>query len=335
MKGQLSGTSILDILQMLSFGNREGVLNIRRTGDLLSINEEAKIYIKGDKICFVSIEGTKTLLELAKQRVKEPLNIEEEEEVLKLLLDKDMLNIVSDIIKDRIMVILTWENGIYEFVETEVDLPGIYPISSLLLNIVSSIDERGLVQDVSPFSVAVIDPKNRVYEGLSVDEWKVLCWIDGKRNVLEISEISSLDYNRCVYAIKSLEKKGIISLTQPVNVPDKRKLKEEIINLYKSGRYDDVLDKIDHIIAIMPDDVELYLIKAESLYKLERYDDVVKVLSNIKDKTPEMLKLIGYALAGSGRFKEAIKVLESINETVLTEVLRILMDTLTRREEII
>ncbi len=337
MKGSISTTSILEVLQMLSLGGREGVLQIRRKEDILSVNEEAKIYIKNGKVCFISIEGAKTLIDAAKQRLGADLNVKEEEQVLKMMYDERILDIVEDIIRDRLLIVATWKEGEYEFVDKTVDLPEIYPISSLIISVVSALDETAEAIDISPFSIPVIEPKGRVEEKLSSEEWKVLCWINGERNVLEISELSSLSFSKTVLGIRGLLNKGIITLKEPINIPDKESLKREVLDLYRSGRYSEVIQKIDRLISIMPEDRDLILIKAESLYKLERYDEVVKVLSQLveREDDPNLKRFFGYALVGAGRFKEALRVLESVGEGVLSEILRMLMNALKEREELI
>ncbi len=337
MKGQLSQTHITDILQMLSFGDREGILYVKKGGNLLSLQEEARIYIKNGKVCFVSLEGASTLVEVIKQKFGEDLSVEKEEDVLKVAEFEEVKDIAKDIIRDRIMVIMTWEDGIYEFSDVDVDIPPIYPINSLLLSVVSSLEEGEGITDIPPFSIPIVEPRNKVEGTLSPEEWKVLCWLDSKRNVLEIAGLSSLPYNRCVMAIKRLLERGIIKVIQPANVPDGSLLKGNILSLYRKGEFLEVISKIDHIIALMPEDKDLYLIKAESLYNLEMYDEAVKVLTNLanKYKDPEIMRFLGYALAGSGKFKEAVRVLEDVGETVLSEILKIFMDTLRNRKQVI
>jgi len=78
MKGSIGTTSILEVLQMLGITNREGILYVRNGGEILNVGDRAKIYIKNGKVCFISIEGTKTLLDLAKNIVGSDLELKEE-----------------------------------------------------------------------------------------------------------------------------------------------------------------------------------------------------------------------------------------------------------------
>jgi len=337
MKGSIGTTSILEVLQMLGITNREGILYVRNGGEILNVGDRAKIYIKNGKVCFISIEGTKTLLDLARNIVGSDPELKEEEQVLKVCRDDRLKALVEDIITDRLIIINTWKEGEYEFFDEKVDLPEIYPISTLILKVASALDETSEKIEISPFSIPEIKPKRKVEEKLSPDEWKVLCWIDGKRSVLEISELSSLSFFKTVNAIKGLERKGLIELQEPIGTPDLEGIKRGLEDLYREGKFSEVVKAVDRVLSLFPDDKDMILLKAESLYRLGRFDDALRVLNPlfVESQDPEIKRFYAYCLVGMGRFKESLGILREIGDDVMAEIVMMLLDNLKGRKSLV
>jgi|GEM_PF-948452 len=337
MRGSISTTSVLEVLQMLGITNREGVLHVRNGGEVLNVGDRAKIYIKNGKVCFVSIEGAKTLIDLAKRITGSNLDLSEEEQVLKVLGDDRLKALVEYIITDRLTIINTWKEGEYEFFEEKVELPEIYPIPALILKVAGALDETPERIEISPFSIPEINPRGKVEGKLSPEEWKVLCWIDGNRNVLEISELSSMSFFKTAYAIKGLERKGLIELHEPIGTPDLQEIKRNLKELYREGKFADLVSAVDRVLSLFPDDEEVLLLKAEGLYRLGRFEEALKVLSPpfMGDNDTELKRFYAYCLIGMGRFKESLNILKEIGDVVMAEIVQMLLDALNGRKSLI
>ncbi len=322
---------------MLGITNREGVLHVRNGGEILNVGDRAKIYIKNGKVCFISIEGAKTLVDLAKRIAGSELSLRDEEQVLRILGEEKLKTMLEDIIIDRLVIINTWKEGEYEFFEEKVELPEVYPIPTLILKVAGALDETSENIEISPFSIPQINPRKKVEEKLSAEEWKVLCWIDGKRSVLEISELSSLSFFKTAYAIRNLEKKGLIDIAEPLGTQDLEVIKKNLEGLYREGKFAEVVRAIDRVLGLFPNDRKIILLKAESLYKLGRFEEALKIINPLitEDADLELKRFYAYCLIGMGRFKESLTILNDIGDIVMGEIIKMLLDTLTHRKDLV
>lgn len=85
-------------------------------------------------------------------------------------------------------------------------------------------------------------------------------------------------------------------------------------NLFKNGRYDECLDRVDEVLALYPETLfrsELFYYKIKSLYKLRVYDGVIELSKSFlhnfssSENVPEILFMVAVSYYKNGQYSDA------------------------------
>ncbi|GAB4535414.1 MAG: hypothetical protein Fur0020_02800 [Thermodesulfovibrionia bacterium] len=237
LEGFLQEFGLTDILQLIYFQKKTGVLRIEGKDNVINVSilngnitgieserrtEEGRLGRVLVKKGILSPEDLNTALELQKQENERLAYILYK----KGLVSKDVLiETIQHQITDTIATIFTWEEGRYEFIPQE-KVPEEIPIDidtqHLLMDSLKMVDEWSVIEGELNFTS--IFKQERMPEDGELNEMEaaVLNLIDGESDVSTIMSISSIGDLETAKAIISLRKKGVIA-------PVKRVVEEVVI----------------------------------------------------------------------------------------------------------
>jgi len=243
LEGFLQEFGLADILQLIYFQKKTGVLNIEGKLDSIELS-----FINGN------ISGLKSQRRLESSRLGRILIKKElikqgdlnnaidaqKTEGLKLgnfflkngLVSKEaLLEVMQEQIIETIVQVFSWKEGRYEFIPQEItvdkELPVYLDTQHLLMDGLRIVDEWSLVEgklDLNAVYKKVNEPET---VKLSDIEEEVLGFVDNDRDVISIIDSSGAGDFETAKAIISLQEKGIIApVVQPstVEVGVKKKL---------------------------------------------------------------------------------------------------------------
>lgn len=121
---------------------------------------------------------------------------------------------IDNIGKEALIEILNWNRGSFRFVENVIlPAPTIdEDTSKTVIEAISLQDEFRTKEDVLNFIPVLNDKIEMENISISVDEWRLLNIIDGKKKLCDIIEEIGTEKIKMINIIEELYKKGIISL---------------------------------------------------------------------------------------------------------------------------
>ena len=241
LQGTLKFFHLSEILTFINIGQKTGTLNLSQT------SREADIYFDTGSVVFAASNQEKFRLSavlVRKHKIDESSwkNIEQlmlqqgekfgriavEQKILTEVELQDYLKIqVSEIIYDC----FTWNGGKFTFLDVMQLPPHAVTISidhtNLIMEGARRIDEIGYFSQNLPGKEAVLrtvgDPTNNENINLTLEEWKVLFLIDGKRTLEEVCHESSenlLDVYRLLYGLFANKLIELVPDDELVTIPE-------------------------------------------------------------------------------------------------------------------
>ena len=228
LEGFLQEFGLADILQLIYFQKKTGILNIEGEADKIKmkfidgniIGLESKKRIESKRIGKILIKkGFITQKDLT-----EALEIQKTESTLvgniflkRGLAPKEVLTeIIEEQITESIVQLFVWKEGRYEFVPQEIPVDDELPISldtqHMLMGGMKIVDELSVVEGKLDLETIYRKIKEPQQEQLSDTEKEIFKLIDGDNDVSTIISISSLEDFETAKTILSLEEKGLIGL---------------------------------------------------------------------------------------------------------------------------
>jgi len=226
LEGFLQEFGLADILQLIYFQKKTGVLLIEGKDSRIKVTivngnitglesdnrvEEEKLGRILVKKGLLTPEALQSALELQKEENARLANILYK----KGLVPKEILiETIQHQITDTLSLVLTWNEGRYEFVPQEKapsELPVTIDTQHLLMDSLKSVDEWSVVE--GKLSLDTVFKQERVPEKDEIDdvEAAVLNLIDGESDASMIINISPLSDLETSKALISLHEKGIIA----------------------------------------------------------------------------------------------------------------------------
>jgi len=225
LEGSLKDFGLADILQLIFFQRKTGVLTLEGRLDKVRL-----LFIEGN----IAGAESKRRIEanrLGKVLVKKGLLNEED---LQAALDEqrssnvkfgnilvkrgtvkreDIEEIITGQIKETVIQIFGWKEGSYEFapqaIPVDKDLPISIDTQHLLMEGLRIVDEWALIEGKVTLD-AVFSKKTQGVEGLTDEEREILSLVDGENDVSTIIDISGKDDFSISKALLSLVEKGAI-----------------------------------------------------------------------------------------------------------------------------
>lgn len=243
MEGVLEEFGLADILQLIYFQKKSGVLNVVGSRDTVKISlingnisgVESKRKLGDFKLGSILVK--KGLI--TSDNLNVALEIQKEEKIKLgiVFLRRGLVSeeVLQDTIKERITEaianIFAWKEGKYEFIAQEIapdtELPVSIDTQHLLMDGLRTVDEWSLIEGKLDLDTTFELKKEPEPGQLDETEMAVFNLIDGVSDVSTIISVSPAGDFDTSRALISLEEKGIIS--------------PAVIDLYKETREEDVV----------------------------------------------------------------------------------------------
>jgi len=229
LEGSLRDFGLADILQLIFFQRKTGVLEIEGKMDKVRLlftdgnitGAESKRRIEANRLGKVLVK--KELL--AEKDLQTVLNEQRSSHaklgnilVRKGLVDKeDIAEILTGQIKETVIQIFGWKEGTYEFTPQEIpvdkDIPILLDTQHLLMEGLRIVDEWTLIEGKVTLDT-VFEKKAGYIEELTNDEKDILSLVDGENDVSTIIDISGRDDFSVSRTLVSLMEKGAIQIKE-------------------------------------------------------------------------------------------------------------------------
>jgi hypothetical protein len=308
LEGFLQEFGLADILQLIYFQRKTGVLNIEGKMDRVKLN-----FINGNIVSMESqrrIESNRLGKILIKKGLIDQRDLETAIEMQKaegiklgtifikhgLISKENLIEVIQEQIIESIVQIFAWKEGKYEFVPRDVLVDDELPISldtqHVLMDGLRIVDEWSLVEgklDLNTIYRRARGPEPN--ELISIEE-EVLGLIDGDSDVSTIINVSYSGDFETSKALISLEEKGIIEpiVVQPLE-------KKKVVAASRLGRpfYPVIFGVIFIILAVLfkgnVDAFKIFKDTRNSL-KMERLKETIDIYQAVNGRFPPGIEVI-------------------------------------------
>lgn len=229
LEGSLKDFGLADILQLIFFQKKTGILNINARFDRVKlifidgniVGAESKKRIEANRLGKVLVkkgllkEGElKAILEEQKNSKTKLGNI-----LIKkgLVSKEDITDVLTNQIKETVIQIFGWKDGYYEFIPQAIppdkDIPISIDTQHLLMEGLRIFDEWTLIEGKITLD-SIFEKTYKPIPELSKEEEEILSLIDGENDVSTIIDISGKDDFSVSKTILSLLEKQAIKLKE-------------------------------------------------------------------------------------------------------------------------
>jgi hypothetical protein len=232
LEGSLSRFSVAEIFQLLSFSRKTGTLGLQvseevamvyfRSGNVIYAYTPQQKAPLGELLVEQGILNGRQLTGALAEKAKNPnRRIGEILVAMGFVSRSQMEEAVRRQVEELIYRILHWESGNFKFYEeefpTEEEIFIHISTENLILEGVRRIDELDRVKQKLPEFDTVLTvkpiPAQRIRDvALKSDEWNVLALVDGRKDIYQIVERSSLDQ---LSTLKNLAALCLAGLVEP------------------------------------------------------------------------------------------------------------------------
>lgn len=246
LEGSLTDFGLADILQLIYFQRKTGVLTLEGKTDKVRLlfiegnisgaeskrriddNRLGKILLKKG---FIKDADLRSALEEQRKTGAKLGNVF----INKGLVDKEIVTeILNNQITETVTQLFTWKQGTYEFasqsVPQEKDLPFSLDTQHLLMEGLRIVDEWSLIKGKITLDI-IFSRKMESPLGLTEEEDAIFRYVDGENDVSTIIDLSAKDNFEVSKTLLTLAEKGIIEageavpvITEEIGVKEKRTL---------------------------------------------------------------------------------------------------------------
>ena len=242
LEGSLKDFGLADILQLIFFQRKTGVLTLEGRLDKVRLlftegnitGAESKRRIEANRLGKVLVkkgllneEDLQSALDEQRTSNMKFGNILVKRGVVK---KEDIEEIITGQIKETVIQIFGWKEGSYEFTPQAVPIDKDIPISidtqHLLMEGLRIVDEWALIEGKVTLD-AVFSKKTEEVQGLTDEEREILSLVDGENDVSTIIDISGKDDFSISKTLLSLTEKGAIEPKEVMPVVTEAPLPEK------------------------------------------------------------------------------------------------------------
>jgi tetratricopeptide (TPR) repeat protein len=333
IKGSLKEASLPDVIQLISMGQKTGILTVTEKEHFGSIT-----FFKGNIVDSYLINRKNRIGEIlvasgemSEEQLDEALEIQKKTgaKIGKILMkekfvrEDTLITHLRQQIQETIITMMTWENGYFNFeprfADVDEELIAVNP-ATLLLESARQVDERSseLPLDIIRES-SILKPKasEEMIKELSEGEKKVYSLIDGEKTLEVIIEFSPFDTFDTKGIVSALVDKGCCGVIERVSHRGSEDKIEEHLNLgiafLKTQLFDEAEREFKHIIKVHPKNRAARFYLSVILTKTKNYREAEELLRKLLKEDPEsvlFLNNLGYILAIRGRSEEAFELFE-------------------------
>lgn len=246
LEGSLSDFGLADILQLIYFQRKSGILTLESKLDRVKLifidgnvsaaeskkriedNRVGKILLKKGVISEPDLQAA--LNEQRKTKAKLG-NILVKNSIVKREL---LIEILNSQITETVIQLFGWKQGTYEFttqgVTQDKEMPFSIDTQHLLMEGLRIVDEWSLIRGKVNIDT-VFRPKGPVTEGMTEDEREIFGYVDGENDVSTIIDLSNKDNFDVSKTLLGLLEKDLIEAAEPSPILEEVVLPKKKISL--------------------------------------------------------------------------------------------------------
>ena len=314
LEGSLSDFGLADILQLIFFQRKTGVLTLEGKLDTVTLffvdgnisgaesrkriddNRLGKILVKKG---LITEDNLQSALEEQRSRGVKIGNVL----IQRGLVDKQaVLDIVTGQITETVIQLFSWKQGTYEFVSKSVqpdkEMGFSLDTQHLLMEGMRIVDEWSVIRDRITLD-SIFRRSDQPASLLSEEEREIYSFVDGDNDVSTIIDLSGKDNFHVSKTLLTLLDKGVVVPVESVPVADERKPKAPRISL-------DLLSFLPHAVVIVS------LLLSLGVMSLSR-SQTAKILRASEQVDSLRLKIAVYQLARGAYPSELREVGETLD----------------------
>ena len=237
LKGNLRDFSLHQLLNLINLAHKTGALAVRGEN---GTGESASLYFREGKLIHASFEGrparlTDILLKVGKitpeqaKVVRERSRVDTDKELGLLLMQNgyltqnDIIQGVRSYLLETVYQLFTWPGGYFRFEPNQLPPDDRITIPLSLENVILEGNRRQQEWQKLRDEIPDLDIPLRFVErpntnlrniSLSVDEWKVISFINSRNTIRQISQFLSMDEYQVRHVVHNLRRAGLIEMGQ-------------------------------------------------------------------------------------------------------------------------
>lgn len=331
IKGSLKEASLPDVIQLISMGQKTGILTVTEKEHFGSIT-----FFKGNIVDSYLINRKNRIGEIlvasgemSEAQLLEALEIQKKtgEKIGKILLkekfvrEERLVTHLRQQIQETIITMMTWENGYFNFeprfADVDEELVAVNP-ATLLLESARQVDElssEGPLDILRESSILKPRASAEMIDQLSEPERKVYSLMDGEKTLEVIIEFSPFDTFDTKEIVSALVDKGCCTVIERISQRGSEEKIEEHLNLgiafLKTNLFDEAEREFKHIIMVHPKNKAARFYLSVILTKTKNYREAEELLRKLLKESPGnplFLNNLGYILAIRERSEEAFEL---------------------------
>lgn len=348
IKGSLNEASLPDIIQLLSVGQKTGVLSITNRQNF------GNIYLKDGNVIFANIVNREDRIgdilvrrgRITKPDLEKAIKIQQEDAShrlfgtilveMGLISHDELINHLQIQIEEAIYTLLTWRDGFFVFEPNRLPDDNVPTVqirtNSLVMEAARRIDEWEVMSKKIPsvhlpiqpmFDKSAPDsPLHRKGENYSEAEITVLSLVNGKRTIQDIADLTSInefDVAKMIYGFLTANMVSLIKQAAPQRTVSQQTefRRNEASNLgfafLKAELYEEARKEYEKITQIDPDDENANFYLGVIAFEQRKFDVAVEYFQSIlaiNDGHSSVYNNLAMAYEAQNDLKNAIRTYE-------------------------
>jgi len=332
IKGSLREAGLPDVIQLLSMGQKTGILTVTEKEHFGSIS-----FFKGNIVDSYLITRKNRIGELlvasgemSEEQLAEALELQKKtgEKIGKILLkekfvrEESLVTYLKQQIQETIMTMMTWENGYFSFeprfTDMDEELVAVNP-ANLLLETAKQADELSEVSLDILRESSIVKPvaSDEEIEQLTKNEKRVYSLIDGEKTLEIIIEFSPFDTFDTKGIVSSFVNRGYCQVIERISPQGISEKINEHLNLgiafLKTQLYDEAEREFKHVVKLNPKNRDARFYLSVILTKTKNYREAEELLRKLLKEHPDnslYQNNLGYILEVKNRLDEAMECFE-------------------------
>ncbi len=346
IKGSLNEASLPDIIQLLSIGQKTGVLSITNRQNF------GNIYLKDGNVIYANIVNREDRLgdilvrrnRIKREQLDQAIKVQQESESprmfgsilvsLGFITDKELVEHLHFQIEEAIHTLLNWRDGFFVFEPNrlpEEDVPMVsIKTSKLVMEAARRIDEWEVMRKKIPsleMLVRVVSKSGMDVSSInelncSEEEWKILSHVNNERSIQELADLTAINEFDVAKVIYGLMTSGLVEVVearvQSQHIEENDTQISESNNLglafLKAELYEEAKKEFDKVIQLRPIDEMALFYLGLIAYQLNEFDTAIsfyeKLIKSYKNVKSSVYNNLALAFEKLGDFEKATRTLE-------------------------
>jgi len=344
IEGPLRELGIHDVFQLLDLSKKTGLLRVtselRQNAGTLFFEDGRVVYaeirsnphplgamlLKSGRITEGDLERARDM----QQRQDDPRRVGEILVAIGAITQRELDRQLRFQIEEVVFEVMSWNEGYFSFEEgrpehVPAESTGRIPVEALLMEGARRIDEWSRIEKRIPHLgvIPTLAPAPAGGGGLDLlpPEWEVLALIDGRRDVRALAAALGRSDFEVAKTLFGLESAGVITLFEPGSTAtDQGQVSSDVAGLVAQAEdglrrrdFEPARAAAERAASLQPHDAGVHLLLGRLHLAAARAPAALESLRRAQRLDPELTatyRHLGYALAQTGRFQEAVEAWE-------------------------